>query len=709
MNKSVFTDNIGNEAIRYGYVHLKESICHLFNAVLHSGTFPKQWADGLIIPLHKKGDRMDVNNFRGIVMSSCVSKLLLKIITKRIDACMTLSGRWSKNQCGFKKDHRTEDNLFLLNTIHDKYVKDMKKEVFIAFIDFSKFFDKINRNLMCYKLLKYDINGSTYNVIKSVYNRTGYRVKIGDDISPTFYGTNGLKQGCCLSPILSSIFQNDLHEIVDVNECHAIQLGSLELNSVSWADDLVLMSSSRQGLQNCLKRLEEYCKKWGLEINESKTKCMVMSNKRGPFEPVYIYDTPIEYVTSLSYLGYNVSRNGNVGSIIQDRILKASRVSHMVLQALSTNRNVSAKLAMTLFDKKIVPILLYGCSTWAIPNTHNLIYLNDQQESGNTRDICRNFLSSLLNRPVPIEYSRRVGRLGVDGTARKILVKLKYYSDKQELLRSSHIDYSISNFAEKELSIEKVQNDFCKKSLNMSKYASNTAIHGELGRFPLSNTARSAIIRYWLRLNAGTKNILLNEAYNMCKRDNMPWFQGVQYLLCENGFGNVWLNPSSVDKDCFHKYFKQRLNDQYVQNWRSKVMHSSRFKILQLVHNDFKMSNYIEKIRNPATREIYTRLRIDMNLLSTSKIHGNQNDAICPLCNDGTETVGHFLFTCSKFNSLRKEKCDRIANYDPQFNNLDEEEKLCYILDTRCPEENLGTCCNFVLSMYSQREKNDIR
>ena len=319
--------------------------------------------------------------------------------------------------------------------------------------------------MMLYKLLKHDINGSIYKIIKSLYSTTGYNVKIGDDISPMFYGQNGLKQGCCLSPTLSSIFQNDLHDIFDFNSSDPIQLGSIMLNSISFADDLLCISLSREGLQNCLNKLESYCRKWGLEINENKTKCMVMSKRKGPFQPICIQNTPIEYVTCISYLGFNFNRNGSVDSMIQDRILKSSRVCHMLLQAISTNKNISSKLAIELFDKQIVPILLYGCPIWAIPTTHNLIYLDNQPENTSTREIVNNFLSSVLNRVIPIEYCRRVGRRTDDGTHRKILIKLKYFSDKCELLRTSRGSNTLSKFNEKEHIIEKVQHDFCKKNL----------------------------------------------------------------------------------------------------------------------------------------------------------------------------------------------------------------------------------------------------
>ena len=705
--KSVFTDNIGNEALKHGHVYFKESLSHVLNIVFQNGVFPKMWAEGIIIPLHKKNNRLDINNYRGIIISSCVSKVLLRILTKRIDKFMSQSGKWSIYQCGFKKDHRTDDNLFVLNTIYNKYVKDMNKDVYIAFIDFSKCFDKINRDMMMYKLLKYDISGPIYKIIKSVYCKTGYQVQIGDDISSMFYGENGLKQGCCMSPTLSSIYQNDLHDMFRTDECDPLQLGSLMLNSISWADDLIMLSLSQQGLQNCVSKLEVYCKKWGLEINEMKTKCMVMSKKRGPFRPIHIYNTPIEYVKNLVYLGFYISSNGNIRATIQDRITKASRVSHMVLQALRTNKNISAKLAMTLFDKQITPILLYGSSVWGIPPTHNLCYLEGQPENINTRSAVTNMLSSVLNRNVRFDYARRVGRRPAEGSVpRKILIKFKYYSDKQELLNNvNDCPFIISNFVESESSFEKVHHDFCKKSLNMSKFASNTAIVGELGRYPLSNTAKASCIKYWLRMNAGTENILLNEAYTECLQNRHEYIQGIQYLLQENGFGSVWVDPYSVHKDTFHKYFKQRLNDQHVQNWNSTITNSNRFKNLQALHNEYKLEKYVKEIKKPEIREIYTRLRIDMNALSTSKSQGNKQLAMCPFCNLEPESVGHFLFKCVKYNDIRLKFSNEISIQDMNihFNNLDENNKLRYILNVECPVEATGTCCNFLYNIYTKR------
>ena len=114
-----------------------------------------------------------------------------------------------------------------------------------------------------------------------------------------------MKQGCCLSPTLSNIFQKDLHEIFSDGRCDPVLLGNTHLNSLSWADDLVLMSTSKEGLQNCLDNLQTYCCKWGLEVNGEKTKTMTFSKRRVLLdEPLIFGDSPLQEVDAFNYLGF---------------------------------------------------------------------------------------------------------------------------------------------------------------------------------------------------------------------------------------------------------------------------------------------------------------------------------------------------------------------------------------------------------------------
>ena len=86
-----------------------------------------------------------------------------------------------------------------------------------------------------------------------------------------------------MSPNLFNIFINDLVDIFDDN-CGAFSMGNFNLNCLIYADDVILISQSESGLQNCLNKLEKYCELWCLDINIDKTKSIVF-NESGKLLP----------------------------------------------------------------------------------------------------------------------------------------------------------------------------------------------------------------------------------------------------------------------------------------------------------------------------------------------------------------------------------------------------------------------------------------
>ena len=223
----------------------------------------------------------------------------------------------------YKQDHRTEDNLFILKSIHESYAINKRKNIYAAFVDFSKLFDFIGRKFMLYKLLKHGITGNVYNIIKSMYKNPRYCVMVNGKASPYFTSSYGIKQGCSMSPILSNIFQNDLHDIFQGSD--PIKMGDIHFNSLSWADDLLLLSTSESGLQSCLNQLQNYCRQWGLTIYTKNTKSMVFSSSRWTPTKMFIGDTPIECVKNFQYLGFHISYNMKLKNLIADREANAMR------------------------------------------------------------------------------------------------------------------------------------------------------------------------------------------------------------------------------------------------------------------------------------------------------------------------------------------------------------------------------------------------
>ena len=105
-------------------------------------------------------------------------------------------------------------------------------------------------------------------------------MKINGFISRPFASSVGVKQGCVLSPLLFNLYLSDLPAVFNDNDCFPVHVNSLSTNCLMFADDLVLLSETADGLQKCINRLDAYCKKWSLNINLSKTKVIIF-NKGG--------------------------------------------------------------------------------------------------------------------------------------------------------------------------------------------------------------------------------------------------------------------------------------------------------------------------------------------------------------------------------------------------------------------------------------------
>ena len=109
-----------------------------------------------------------------------------------------------------------------------------------------------------------------------MYEKTKLSVRLPRGITKFFPSNIGLKQGCNMSPILFNRFINDINEVFDVRFCHPVTLSNIKLSNLLYADELILISETRTGLQLFLDNLQAYYQKWNLTVNNKKTKVMVV-------------------------------------------------------------------------------------------------------------------------------------------------------------------------------------------------------------------------------------------------------------------------------------------------------------------------------------------------------------------------------------------------------------------------------------------------
>ena len=133
--KSGGPDQLLNEFISHGQHVFLPYLHTLLNKLLNTGYFLSSWAEGYIVPLHKKGDINDVNNYRGITLLSVLGKLFSRVLNNRLIEWAEMYQVYIEAQAGFRKFMSTVDNVFVLHGLITHMLNGGKR-FYCAFIDF---------------------------------------------------------------------------------------------------------------------------------------------------------------------------------------------------------------------------------------------------------------------------------------------------------------------------------------------------------------------------------------------------------------------------------------------------------------------------------------------------------------------------------------------------------------------------------------------
>ena len=241
----------------------------IYNVIFETGTYPESWAKGLIVPIHKKGDKGDPNNYRGITLISTFAKIFSLVLRNRLNTWCEANEIFNDLQFGFRNQRSTSDCIFILHCLIQKVFKQNSK-MYCAFVDYEKAFDTVIRDALWFKLIDNGVSCKMVKLIKSLYSKVLAAVKLHTDVSSFFEISLGVKQGEPLSPLLFILFVNDVHSELlttfdpDREEINGIGIQQMCLILLLFADDMVLFSTDPAELQLLLNNLYTYSTEWGL-------------------------------------------------------------------------------------------------------------------------------------------------------------------------------------------------------------------------------------------------------------------------------------------------------------------------------------------------------------------------------------------------------------------------------------------------------------
>ena len=358
--KSAGVDEIRPEMLKAlggaGFVWLTR----VFQAAWDSGEAPEDWQLGVVVPLFKKGDRADCNNYRGISLLSVPGKVYAKVLESRVRA--VVEPNLSDEQCGFRPGRSTTYQSFTLQQIFEKSWE-YARPLFMCFVDLEKAYDRVPRDLMWECLGEYGVDDELVRAIASLYKSCKACVRANGVKSRSFTVGTGLRQGCVLSPLLFIIFMDRIVKRSRGAEC--VKIGDVKVARLLFADDLVILASSQADLQSALDRFAAECEASSMKISVTKSEVMVVA--RSPTDCVlHVSGAQLRQVQEFKYLGIVFTSDGRQEREIDHRINQASAVARELGRMVVSNVKLSREAKLAVFRSLFKATLTYGQQSWIL-------------------------------------------------------------------------------------------------------------------------------------------------------------------------------------------------------------------------------------------------------------------------------------------------------------------------------------------------------
>lgn len=309
-------DNIPNVCLKHLPLPAKLLLLDLFNDSFRSGSIPPAWKKARIFPLLKQGKSpFSVSGYRPIALSSCVLKLLERLVLRRLDWVLASRNLFSPWQFGFVKGSSTTEPLmilqhFILDSINNN------KFVVVSFLDVQRAFDGVWHEAILAKLRSLGIVGNLYNWVKCFLSGREFSLSIGSHSTSRLADT-GTPQGAVLSPRLFSLVFNGLAEVLPASVLALLFADDSTLGTADVSLDVALVK-----MQEALDQAATYGDKWGLPCSAEKTNYMIFSRHS---------DFTVNITLSLGNRPIKrVSVKKVLGVIFDDRLSFAAHINHVV-------------------------------------------------------------------------------------------------------------------------------------------------------------------------------------------------------------------------------------------------------------------------------------------------------------------------------------------------------------------------------------------
>jgi exonuclease III len=470
LGKAAGFDRLSAEHIKYSHPIVIVFIAKLFSLMVMLNYVPTDFGKGITIPLLKQDSKHSgkkIEDYRGITISPVISKVFEHALLKFAGSFLTSE----KTQIGFKKSHGCTHAIYIVRKTIE-YFSLNSSTVNVCALDISKAFDKVNHVKLFLKLMDRNIPVKFILLLQCWYSKSAISVRWGSAMSDFVVLSAGVRQGGVLSPALFGIFVDGLLTKLRKSGlgCH---IKGLCLNSIMYADDLILLSISVTQMQQMIDLCSNMLDDCDLQLNNDKSVCLRIGPRHN-FNDInlQINGIPVAMKSEIRYLGIFIL----AGAKFKCKLQVGRQKFYRSLNGIFSKIGVASPVNMTLslIDSFCIPVLLYGMEAMNLNNSA-------LKEIDNVYDCAFAKIFKVKEKQVIKQCQFFSGSL--PATCRLDLRRLNFFDGMNRVIYSpQYMLFQWFGFAEKTLILNKYKIDV--KSSSASRLACIWSWFGNLVNLP---------------------------------------------------------------------------------------------------------------------------------------------------------------------------------------------------------------------------------